>query len=1098
MHLALSRTWRRVAWGSFQRAMTSDATQHIGAFRRLAQEHLPYAPEMVVEKWRSTKSGLTVLWANFESPMLNAYITVASEIFADSGVPHTLEHLVFLGSQQYPYKGVLDSLANRAFAQGTNAWTANDHTAYTLTTAGADGFLRMLPVYCDHIFFPTLTDAGFVTEVYHINGKLEDAGVVYSEMQGRENSCADLMELKTQRMLYPRTSAYRSETGGLMSALRVLTIDDIRLYHKTYYTPHNAALVLCGPLDRTALFETLQAIDQRFLEQGAAHGEYGPPGWRRPFVETPSAVPPVIDGRQLHCEGVDDADPPMDPRRRRVFIDFPEKDESVGEVQISWVGPPLDATLDLHALDVLGTYLTDSPVSPMQHTFVEKDEPLCTDIYFGNNERAGASVLSASLASVPTAHLDDLDRQLDTLLRDVAKQGLDMSRMHTILRRERERLLSQLEMRPADCFSDVLIHEFLYGEREGRELGQALDDMKRFDTLDTYTSDDWVRVLTTYLIDNPRLVVVGRPSASLVMQLKQETEARVQKRREACGEAGAQAYEAALQAARKENDAPIPPAILDAFAVPRSDTIQWISVATAATGPTTDAEPAIPSSPADQQLQAHIDRDGPATPFSIQFDHVPSKFVLLSVVISTAHVPRPLRSYLTLYLSMLFSLPIHRVDGTSLSYEDVVKHLDEDVLEYDATIGIGSSFAESIALEFKAPADKYEKAVQWVYDLLWQSDLALERVKIAAAKLAQSLPEQKRDGRVISWALLRSLLYSTTDSTCAANTVLTQAEHVPALVDALQSRPDEVLAHLQEVRHALLQPAHMRISVAGDVHALAHPVAPWRNVLPTTPCASLTPLPWASDVLNTLGHAPQREGQLCIVPAIESSYAVFTSKGLRGYTDGDYAPLVVTLTLLNAMESFLWRYIRGAGLAYGASIRNDAEAQHLHFILYRAPDAAKAFVEARKVIQALAHGTPLDDGSVPTFDETMLETAKSSLHFSVADAESTVGAAALESFVDIRLKRVGRGRGQRLLQRASQVTLQDVQRCVTQYLLPLFASETSVCAIASAPSTAESIRAQLMALGYEMTDVDMPGGHASDSSSSSGSDSDSSSESDSE
>lgn len=46
--------------------------------------------------------------------------------YVDRQVPHTLEHLIFLGSEEYPYKGVLDSLANRAFAQGTNAWTAND------------------------------------------------------------------------------------------------------------------------------------------------------------------------------------------------------------------------------------------------------------------------------------------------------------------------------------------------------------------------------------------------------------------------------------------------------------------------------------------------------------------------------------------------------------------------------------------------------------------------------------------------------------------------------------------------------------------------------------------------------------------------------------------------------------------------------------------------------------------------------------------------------------------------------------------------------------------------------------------------------------
>ena len=34
----------------------------------------------------------------------------------DDGLPHTLEHLIFLGSEDYPYKEVLDLLANRALA----------------------------------------------------------------------------------------------------------------------------------------------------------------------------------------------------------------------------------------------------------------------------------------------------------------------------------------------------------------------------------------------------------------------------------------------------------------------------------------------------------------------------------------------------------------------------------------------------------------------------------------------------------------------------------------------------------------------------------------------------------------------------------------------------------------------------------------------------------------------------------------------------------------------------------------------------------------------------------------------------------------------
>lgn len=33
-----------------------------------------------------------------------------------------------MGSDKYPYKGIIDHLANRGFSNGTNAWTDNDHT----------------------------------------------------------------------------------------------------------------------------------------------------------------------------------------------------------------------------------------------------------------------------------------------------------------------------------------------------------------------------------------------------------------------------------------------------------------------------------------------------------------------------------------------------------------------------------------------------------------------------------------------------------------------------------------------------------------------------------------------------------------------------------------------------------------------------------------------------------------------------------------------------------------------------------------------------------------------------------------------------------
>lgn len=53
----------------------------------------------------------------------------------------------------------------------------------------------------------------------------ENAGVVYSEMQGRQNTGSDLLHLRMLRLAYPGECGYKSETGGLMENLRVLTVE---------------------------------------------------------------------------------------------------------------------------------------------------------------------------------------------------------------------------------------------------------------------------------------------------------------------------------------------------------------------------------------------------------------------------------------------------------------------------------------------------------------------------------------------------------------------------------------------------------------------------------------------------------------------------------------------------------------------------------------------------------------------------------------------------------------------------------------------------------------------------------------------------------
>ncbi|KAK3062089.1 hypothetical protein LTR53_019522, partial [Teratosphaeriaceae sp. CCFEE 6253] len=110
---------------------TQDQTPH---FKTVQTLKLEYAP-ITITQYESNRTGMRVAVVDQKGPKVNGYFALATEIHDDSGAPHTLEHLCFMGSKSYHYKGLLDKLATRMYST-TNAWTAVETTTYTLDTAG--------------------------------------------------------------------------------------------------------------------------------------------------------------------------------------------------------------------------------------------------------------------------------------------------------------------------------------------------------------------------------------------------------------------------------------------------------------------------------------------------------------------------------------------------------------------------------------------------------------------------------------------------------------------------------------------------------------------------------------------------------------------------------------------------------------------------------------------------------------------------------------------------------------------------------------------------------------------------------------------------
>jgi len=257
-------------------------------------------------------------------------------------------------------------------------------------------------------------------------------------------------------------------------------------------------------------------------------------------------------------------------------------------------------------------------------------------------------------------------------------------------------------------------------------------------------------------------------------------------------------------------------------------------------------------------------------------------------------------------------------------------------------------------------------------------------------------------------------------------------------------------------------PSGVRFAVTGNVLQLENPRRTWgyhfSQLLPENP---LSPVPFSSDTLSEVGEQPVRKAILMSLPTIESSYVTHTTKSVRGFNHPEYPVLRVALEVLNATESFLWRYIRGSGLAYAAHVSLDVEAGLLNFSLYRSSNSMNAFQEAAKVLKGLV------DGSI-SLDQSTLDAAKSSIVYGVTRNVSTAGRAAIVSFTNQALKGVTRTHQIDLLEKYQAVSKEDVLAALRKHFMPLFDSASSVAVVVTAPSKADQICEGLQQAGFDV------------------------------
>lgn len=81
------------------------------------------------------------------------------------------------------------------------------------------------------------------------------------------------------------------------------------------------------------------------------------------------------------------------------------------------------------------------------------------------------------------------------MLNGVVNDGIDMERMATVIKTERDRILLDAEKKPASRLRGKLLNEALYGSLDGKTLLEEVKDLVQYELLAEWTSEQWISLL---------------------------------------------------------------------------------------------------------------------------------------------------------------------------------------------------------------------------------------------------------------------------------------------------------------------------------------------------------------------------------------------------------------------------------------------------------------------------------------------------------------------------------------------------------------------------------------------------------------------------
>jgi zinc protease len=361
------------------------------------------------------ENGLTVILNEDKSDPITAvailyHVGSSRETEGKTGFAHLFEHMMFQKSENVG-EDQLFKLIQGAGGE-LNGGTGQDNTVY-YEVVPKNSLEMALWLESDRMGYleNTVTKAAFVNQ----------QNVVQNEKrEGVDNSPYGFNEYLILKNLYPKGHPYSWDVIGEMADLTNATVDDVKAFHKKFYSPNNATLVISGDINK----EDIKPLVEKY------------------FGEIPKGEPVETRGTM--------------PASLASTIKIYHEDNFAKAPMLTMVYPgAAQFTKDAYALDYLASLLSDGKKTPLYKVLI-KDKKLTSEAYAWSGAQELTGAFRISVTANPGGNLNDVEKAVF--------EAFDMFEKEGFTEEDLTRIKARNETNFYNSFSSVLSKAFTLGQ----------------------------------------------------------------------------------------------------------------------------------------------------------------------------------------------------------------------------------------------------------------------------------------------------------------------------------------------------------------------------------------------------------------------------------------------------------------------------------------------------------------------------------------------------------------------------------------------------------------------------------------------------------